>query len=384
MVLGMQSPNFLEDIFDNVGVALAVVDSEGRMVFANHAFLAIFGEVREWRVMRVEEWTREYRAHGYRFQDSRGRDIPMDGWPIMRTLAGDQMVSDDFRVIFPDGSWKWLHTSFHRFSVMGLTGVLMIAIDATAEVELRNAAARLERLETFGAVSRGLAHDFNNILEVISSNVFLALSDEVAPETKRTRLQAISTASEKATKLVKRLEQFGRAKKPEMRPLQMNEVITDALQLVRPLIRDGISVKTELLLSVPMVDADRVEMERVLVNLIVNALDAMPQGGELLITTKVADASGTAAKDNPATKQLVVVCVSDTGIGIPESKQSQVFEPFFTTKQKGTGLGLSTVYMIVRQHGGDINLQSAPAKGTRISFSLPARTSHDNSSVAGY
>jgi signal transduction histidine kinase len=365
-------------------VALSVADSEGRIVFANRAFLGIFGEIREWTVMRVREWGRAYRAAGYRFQDSQGCDVPIDGWPIMRTLAGEQMVSDDFRVIFPDGSWKWLHLSFHGFSLMGLTGVLTIAIDVTPEVELRNAAARVQRLETFAAVSNGLAHDFSNILGLISSNVFLALADEGAPETTRTRLQAISTASEKAVKLVKRLAQFGRAKQPEMRPLQMNEVITDTLHLVRPLIGNGVSVKTELLPSVPMVNADPVEMERVLVNLMVNALDAMPQGGELLIATEVEHASGTAPNDNPATKQLVIVSVSDTGIGIPESIQSKVFKPFFTTKQKGTGLGLSSVYTIVQQHGGDINVQSAPAKGTRISFYLPAMASGDSSWVARY
>jgi two-component system, cell cycle sensor histidine kinase and response regulator CckA len=152
--------------------------------------------------------------------------------------------------------------------------------------------------------------------------------------------------------------------------------------LVRPLIQVGISVKTQLLPSVPMVEADPVEIERVLVNLIVNALDAMPQGGELLIATEAAQASETVPEANSATKQLVEVSVSDTGIGIPENIQSQVFEPFFTTKKKGMGLGLSSVYTIVRQHGGDINVQSAPGKGTRISFSLPARTSHDNALAA--
>lgn len=379
MVPGIQPPNFLEDIFDNVGVALAVVDTKEKLVFANHAFLAMFGEIREWTLMRVEEWAREYRAKGYQFQDCQGRDVSMDGWPIMRALAGEQMVSDDFRMIFPDGSWKWLHTCFHRFSLIGLTGVLMIAIDETAQVELRNAAARVEKLETFSAVSTGVAHDFNNILEVISSNAYLALSDEGVPEATRTRLQAISAASDKAMKLVSRLAQCARDKRLEMQPVQMNALITDALHLVRPLIRDGITAKTELLASLPVVDADPVEMERVLVNLLVNALDAMPQGGELMIATEVAGPSGTAT---PGTKDSVVVSVSDTGIGIPESVQSQVFEPFFTTKKKGTGIGLSSVHTIVRQHGGDINVQSAPGKGTRISFSLPARTTHDNALAA--
>ncbi len=369
-----QSSELLQTVFDNVGVAIAVVDNEGKFVFANQAALAMFGVDSKSR--HVQDWGRSYAYRGYRFQDSRGRDIPMDGSAIMRALAGEQVEPEDLRVTFPDGTYKWLHTSTHRFSVAGLRGVLVIASDDTAEVELRNAATQVQRLETFAGVSRGLAHDFNNVLDVISSHAYLAELDAGVPGATLSRLQEISLASRKAADLVRRLMQFARTRDLQMRPVQINEVITGALRLVRPLVREGITVQTNLSSDLPIVEADAVEMEQVLVNLIVNALEAMPHGGELTIITAVVDADADiTAQDNDQTgKQLVLISVSDTGVGIPQNLQSRIFEPFFTTKPaaQGTGLGLSSVYGIVRQHGGDIKLQSAPGEGATFSIFLPA------------
>lgn len=367
------TPNLLQSVFDNVAASLVVIDNKGRLVFSNRAFATFFGENHLQRSMHLRDWVRTLLAKGYRFQDSQGRDIVMDRSKVMRALLGEQVEPCDCRVIVPDGGWKWIHTSIHRFSVVGLTGVLVIASDETVHVELQNAATRVERLETLGAVSRALAHDFNNILEVISSNVYLALPDTDVPEATRARLQAISAASQKATALVRRLMQFGRPHILETQAVQINDLITGVLQLIRPLVRDKIHVRTTLHPDLPMVDADPVEMDQLLVNLIVNALDAMPQGGELTVSTEVAKRDETPLKGDQATRQVVLISVSDTGVGIPIGVQSQIFEPFFTTKQKGTGLGLSSVYGTVRQHGGDIKVQSEPAKGTTFLIALPAR-----------
>jgi two-component system, cell cycle sensor histidine kinase and response regulator CckA len=149
-------------------------------------------------------------------------------------------------------------------------------------------------------------------------------------------------------------------------------LITSVLQLVRPLFRHGIHVTTDLRSGLPTVDADPVEMDQLLGNLIVNALDAMPQGGNLMISTSVEEADEPGAKGDQG-KRWLIISISDTGIGIPGNVQSQIFEPFFTTKQKGTGLGLPSVYGIVRQHGGNIKVQSELAKGTKFIISLPAR-----------
>jgi len=366
------TPNLLESVFDNVSALLVVIDGAGRLVFSNRAFATLFGENRDQIPMHLKDWARGLLTQGYRFQDNQGHDVIVDSSKVMRALVGEQVEPCDFRIIFPDGSWKWMHASTHRFSVVGLAGVLVIATDETVYAELKHAATRVERLETLGAVSRALAHDFNNILEVISSNVYLALPDAGVPENTRMRLEAISAASQKATELVRRLMQFGRTHVVEMRPVQINDLIIGVLQLVRPLFRDEIRVRTALRPDLPMIDADPLEMDQLLVNLIVNATDAMPQGGDLVISTEVKE-SGDGMKSDQAKRQLVLISVSDTGIGIPPGMQSQIFEPFFTTKRRGTGLGLSSVYGIVRKHGGDITVQSEPAKGTTFIVSLPAR-----------
>jgi two-component system, cell cycle sensor histidine kinase and response regulator CckA len=372
-VSGFQAPNPLQSVFDNVGAALVVIDKEGRVVLTNPAFATLFGKNHEQSSMPLDDWAQTFLSRGYRFQDDQGRDIAVDGSKMLRVLLGEQVEPCDFRVIFPDGNWKWIHASAHLFSIVGLNGVLVIATDETVHVELRNIAARLERLETLGTVSRALAHDFNNILEVISANAYLALPDPHIPESTRGRLRAISQASQKAIELVRRLMQFGRAHTREMRELQINDLITGVLQLVRPLFRPGVHLKTNLHPGLPMVNADPVEIDQLLVNLIVNALDAMPQGGDLIISTEVEDAYEPGQKGYQGETKFVLISISDTGIGIPSSVQSQIFEPFFTTKQKGTGLGLPSVYGIVRQHSGKIKVHSEPAKGTSSIVSLPAR-----------
>ena len=371
-VSGIESPDLLQSVFDNVDAALVVHDQEGRVVFTNRAFATVFGEHREERPMHLMDWVRARLAEGYRFEDSHGRAIAFDGSNPMRALVGEEVEPRDFRMIFPDGSWKWIHASAHRFSVVGLAGVLIIATDETSHIELLNTAARADRLETLGTISRALTHDFNNFLDVISANAYLALTDTITPEAMRACLQAISTASQEATELAKRLMKFGRTHTVAMRAVQINDSIAGVLQLVRPLLREGIRVKTDLSPALPMVEADPVEIDQVLVNLIVNSLDAMAHGGDLTISTGVAEIDETESKKDQAIGQFIFISISDTGIGIPRDAQSQIFQPFFTTKQKGTGLGLWSAYGIVRQHGGDIKVNSEPGHGTNFTISLPA------------
>ena len=172
----------------------------------------------------------------------------------------------------------------------------------------------------------------------------------------------------------------------QTRVVQINDLANDALGLVRPLLKDRVSVKTELG-SVPAVAVDSAQIEQVLVNLILNALDAMPQGGELTLGTALVDRPTAApiesgeCEANEA-KSFVCVTVADTGVGIPENLQSNIFDPFFTTKPhgKGSGLGLATAYAVVRQHCGFIRVQSAPGAGTKFSIYLPAK---EDSSAKG-
>jgi signal transduction histidine kinase len=227
-------------------------------------------------------------------------------------------------------------------------------------------------METLGAVAAGLTHDFKNILDTIVLNVALALEKDTPSERLCARLEQIDTAARRASDLVTRLMQFSRTQEVHMRMVQINDIVRDVLRLVEPLFRENILVKADLSDDIPPIDADSSQIEQVLVNLIVNALDAMPEGGELTIST---GGDGTPELTSDAGLQSVFISVADTGRGIPEDLQSSIFEPFFTTKPEGqgTGLGLSSAYGIVRQHKGVIKVQSAAGAGATFVVSFPVQ-----------
>jgi len=356
-------------MFESMGAAVAVVDHHGRVVFANQTALDMFGISRKESPVSFQDW-----RQNYRFEDFLGHEIPMAQSAVTRALTGERVESEEVRVKFPEGGVKWLLTWAYPFSTMGLAGVLALTVDQTSEVDLRRAAEHLQRMETLGALAAGLTHDFNNILDTILLNVALALRDESSREETRARLEQISVATKKAAHLVTRLMQFSRTQRLEVRTVQINDVVREVVQLVYPLFRENIVVKTDLSEGLPPIQADPSQIEQVLINLIVNALDAMPNGGELKVSTAVADTSaGTPSPDT--SHQFVAISVADTGAGIPEDLQSAIFEPFFTTKpaDKGTGLGLSSAYGIVRQHKGNIKVQSAPGAGATFVVSLPVQ-----------
>jgi len=176
----------------------------------------------------------------------------------------------------------------------------------------------------------------------------------------------------RGTALVSRLMRYGRKQDSQIRPVQINQVVNAALELVRPLLKSQVGVRTQLSNRLPDVQADSCQLEQVLVNLILNAFDAMPDGGELSVCTQLV--SGDAIPGgNDKKKKFVLVTVADTGVGIPENHLPNIFEPFSTTKPigVGTGLGLSSARLIVHQHNGHIKVQSVPGAGTKFSIYFP-------------
>lgn len=316
------------------------------------------------------EWRRSYR-----FQDNQGRDIPTEQCALARLLAGQPEEAQDLHVILPDGRRKWLHTAGHRFSVMGLSGVLIVVADETEQVELRRSAEQVQRLECAGVLAGGLAHDFNNMLTVISENAALALTDPGVPETTRERLRQMSLAVKKGSDLVSRLTQFSHARDLRKRLVQMNQVVETALELVRPMVGNNVRLTVKLQPDLPSIEAAPAEIEQVLVNLLLNALEAMPSGGELAVETELTGPDAVTWHEEERPEGFVAISVADNGVGIPESLQATIFEPFFTTKApgKGAGLGLATAYGVVREHHGSIKVESRPGAGTRFTIYLPVR-----------
>lgn len=362
----VEPPGLLKTIFDHVGVALAVIDHQRRFVFTNEAAVKMFGATEN---LSLQEW----RSTIYKSSDSQGREILPEHSPILRAFEGETVDPYEVRVNFRDGRSKWLHVAAHPFSIFGLSGVFVIVTDETEQVELRKALERLQHIEEIGILAGGLAHDFNNVLSAVSENVTLALSDEGVPHVTRSRLRQIQAAVKKGAALTQRLTQYSRRRSPQTGTVRINEVVKAALDLVRPLYKGRVRVKTNMSEGLPALQADFARLEQVMVNLIMNAVDAMPDGGKLTIQTELVSASTVLPGKREAGEAFVQVTVADTGIGIPRDLQENIFEPFFTTKPsgKGTGLGLSNARAIVLQHKGHIKVESTPGAGTRFSIYLP-------------
>jgi two-component system cell cycle sensor histidine kinase/response regulator CckA len=369
-LFGLQPAGLIEKIFEQVGVAVVVIDHQQRLVFANQTANAMFGGAARNAPLTYQDWRRKYRL-----EDSLGNELPLERSAVIRALKGEHVESEEVRAKLPDGSTKWFQTWAYPFSAMGLAGVLALFIDETGEVELRHAAFQLERMETLGVLAAGLAHDFNNVLDTISLNVAALLTEPSISKDRELRLDQISSATRNASQLVKRLMQFSRIQDFDYRPVSVNDVVSDVLLLVRPMLRPDILVKTNFCDYLPSILADASQLEQVLVNLIVNAIDAMPNGGQLRVSTAVQTDPEKNCPDEK--KDFVNISVVDTGVGIPQEVQTHIFEPFFTTKPygKGTGLGLSSVYGIVKQHNGKVTVSSSAGKGAAFIVSLPVAKS---------
>lgn len=228
----------------------------------------------------------------------------------------------------------------------------------TAEAALVQA----QKMEAIGQLTGGLAHDFNNLLTAVVGNLDMIRMRATDPRIARQAENAFK-AAERGSKLTAQLLAFSRTQKLATAPVDPNALIAGVRELVGQTLGAQIAVETVLPAGLPHVLADANQLELAILNLSINARDAMPDGGTLTISTR----------RDPFDKQRVIICVADTGTGMPPDVVARAFDPFFTTKPpgKGTGLGLSQVYGIVRQLGGDVTIDTALGKGTRINIALP-------------
>jgi CheY-like chemotaxis protein len=231
-------------------------------------------------------------------------------------------------------------------------------------------------MEAIGQLAGGVAHDFNNILAAIMMQADLASSAGDMPSETREMLDEIRRASERAANLTRQLLAFSRRQVMQPRVLDLNEVVTNLAKMLQRILGEDIRLQFNLHPLPLFTRADAGMLDQVLLNLVVNARDAMPSGGSLAINTRTTVLSERLAAEIPESSPGPYVCVSvtDTGRGIEPELLSRIFEPFFTTKEpgKGTGLGLATVFGIIKQHNGALKVESAVNTGTTIEFLLPA------------
>jgi PAS domain S-box-containing protein len=269
---------------------------------------------------------------------------------------------------------KWVHVRGEpEYDADGrVARVIGVTQDVTDRKRLEEQFRQAQKMEAFGQLAGGVAHDFNNLLTVINGFTDLLLAAVPADDPNRAMLDAVRDAGDRAAALTGQLLTFSRRAVIEAKVLDPNAVVADAGKLLRRLIGEDVTLVTVLDPVVSRVYADPGQLGQVLLNLAVNARDAMPHGGRLSIETRNVEVADPPPGGRPG--RYVRVAVADTGVGMTDEVKARLFEPFFTTKGpgKGTGLGLATTYGIVQQSGGHIEVQSAPGAGTTFRVFLPA------------
>jgi two-component system cell cycle sensor histidine kinase/response regulator CckA len=302
---------------------------------------------------------------------------------IERILAGDPTEPVEYRIVRRDGAIRWVrHTPVVRTGTDGspiaYDGVIQ---DITERRALYEQLLQAQKMEGIGRLAGGVAHDFNNLLTAILGNVEMCKVD-LPPELPgdhpaRLDLQEVATAGERAAALTRQLLAFASRQMVAPVRLDLNALVADSLKMLQRLLGDDIQIETTLDVGAGTVEADAGQIQQLLMNLTLNARDAMPNGGRLHIETahETIGPDATGAYPGALPGPYVLLAVTDTGVGMNDEVRSHLFEPFFTTKGlgKGTGLGLATCHGIVRQMGGHILVYSEPGQGTTFRIYLPRK-----------
>lgn len=283
----------------------------------------------------------------------------------------------EYRIVRPDGGVRWIHD--RAFPITDSEGrvyrIAGVAEDITQRRELEQQFRQAQKMEAVGQLAGGIAHDFSNLLTIITGYSQLGLSGLREEDPLRSNLKQIQKAALRAASLTRQLLAFSRRQVLQPRVLDLNQVISNVEGMLGRLIGADIQLETELDPHLDLVKTDPGQIEQVIFNLAINARDAMPQGGILTIETGNVLLDEVYAHKHPSVSPgwYAMIAVSDTGIGMDQETRSHIFEPFFTTKEsgKGTGLGLATVYGIIKQSGGSIWVYSEPGRGSTFHIYLP-------------
>jgi two-component system cell cycle sensor histidine kinase/response regulator CckA len=302
-------------------------------------------------------------------------DLPSLQKSFANTAAGVE-APFEFRVFSKNGKVLWCRSSSRRVvsgdRVVGISGIVQ---DITERKLLEKQLVQAQKMEAVGRLAGGIAHDFNNVLGVILGQSELLMQKLGPSDSSRRRIEQICQAGKRAASLTGQLLAFSRQQILQPTSLNLNDVVNGFSNMLATMIGEDVAFVKLLDPNLWRVSADAGQIEQVLMNLVVNARDAMPAGGAITIRTSNIELDESFVRQHPGTKpgRCVVLMVSDTGVGMDEETAVHIFEPFFTTKEagKGTGLGLPTVYGIVKQSGGYISVASNLRQGTTFSIYLP-------------
>jgi PAS domain S-box-containing protein len=353
---------------DSAPVLIWVADARGRFSFFNSPWLDFTGRRAE--LERGDGWM----ANVHREDAGALRQA------FNQALADRTGFEAEFRLRRTDGEYRWLlNRGAPRFSPDGaFLGLVGSAIDMTERKELEAQLLQSQKLEGIGRLAGGVAHDFNNLLTAIMGYAELAEARGTADTKVAEDLHAIHKAGERAAQLTRQLLAFARRQVAEPRVFNLNAQILSVESLLRRLIGEDIQLVTHLEANLGSIKADPGQIEQVIMNMAVNARDAMPDGGTITLETEEELIDRRIETDGDPIGPGAYVCLSiiDTGAGMTDEVKAHIFEPFFTTKpsDKGTGLGLATCYGIVRQAGGRITVESSPDRGSAFRMHFPRVT----------
>ena len=346
--------NMLNTLLDTIPDGILLLDRKGNIEWANNATRAMVGDGRQ---LGEDE-----KCYSYLFGLERPcEECPLDGVfdngdQVSVECALDNGSTWDIRIVpVSDGAGRY-------------DRALEIARDITLQKKTEEQLRQAQKMESVGRLAGGVAHDFNNLITAIIGNCEMALMELKDGDPIRDYLEEIKKAGDNASGLTRQLLAFSRKQVLQPVVMSLNHIIMENRRMLTRLIRENISYEERLAAELGPIEADVNQVEQVLMNLVINASDAMPDGGKLTLETYAVDlaSSQVAAKGEIEPGRYAVLAISDTGVGMSEETMKHIFEPFFTTKEKGkgTGLGLSTVYGIVSQSKGSITVYSEIGKGS--------------------
>ena len=296
---------------------------------------------------------------------------------LQRLEEGRPNSPRELRLLRRDGSTFIAESTSVPIVLNGKPAGLVFGRDVTERHRLEEQLRQAQKMEAVGQLAGGVAHDFNNTLTGIMMNTYLLKKNPVIQADAKAQIAEVEQAAKRAANLTRQLLLFSRRQTMEFREVDLNHVAENLLRMLRRLLGEHIALTLDPNPRPIVVEADPGMMEQVIMNLCVNARDAMPQGGQLTLRIRDLEVDATANCRHPDARRGLFAClaVSDTGCGMDDATLSRIFEPFFTTKDagKGTGLGLSTVYGIVKQHQGWVEVRSAPGRGSCFEVYLPLK-----------
>ncbi|HEY2954203.1 MAG TPA: response regulator [Candidatus Eisenbacteria bacterium] len=363
---------FLEALLDNVGVGIVACDSNGTLTVFNRVMRELHGAAL--KPVPAEAWARElglYRGDGKTLFEK-------EEFPLYRALQGERIRNEEIAMAGRDGPARAMVVNGQPIQdVQGRKlGAVVVLQDVTERRKLEEQFRQSQKMEAIGRLAGGVAHDFNNLLTAIIGYSQMLISRLRPGDPACRDAEEIERAGTRAASLTRHLLAFSRQQVMRPRVLDLNAVLTDMEMMLRRLIGEDIDFLVVPGTGMAHVNADPGQIEQVIVNLAVNARDAMPRGGKLTMETTNAklDEAYTRTRPGLAPGQYVMLAVTDTGVGMAAEIQSRIFEPFFTTKEvgKGTGLGLSTVHGIIQQSAGHVEVYSEPGRGSCFKLYLPA------------